>query len=56
MQEFLEKIDRDEFIYKNDPTHIYAEKEMIRSHNLSLKISLLRPIDSNYRDLLEEML
>ena len=56
MQEFLEKIDRDGFIYKNNPTHIHAEKEIIRFHDLSLKISLLRPIDSNYRDLLEEML
>ena len=56
MNEFLEKIDKDGFIYKSDPTHIYAEKEMIRSHDLSLKISSLRPTDSNYKELLEELL
>ena len=39
MNDYLNKIDRDKFIYKNDPSYIYAEKEMIRSHDLSLKIS-----------------
>ena len=56
MNEFYEKIDRDGFIYKNDPAHVYAEKEMIRSHDLSLKISSQRPTDSNYKELLEELL
>ena len=56
MNSFFEKIDKEGFIYKNDPTHVYAEKEMIRSHDLSLKISALRPTDSNYKDLLEELL
>lgn len=56
MNKFFEKIDRDGFIYIDDPTHIYAEQEMIRSHDLSLKISLKRPTDSDYKDFLEELL
>jgi len=56
MNDYLNKIDKDGFIYKNDPSYIYAEKEMIRSHDLSLKISTSRPSDSNYKDLLEELL
>lgn len=55
MNKFYEKIDKDGFIYKSDPTHDYAIKEMIRSHDLSLKISALRPTDSNYKELLEEL-
>lgn len=56
MNEFIEKIQRDGFIYRDDPAHIYAEKEMIRSHDLSLKISASRPTDPGYRELLEELL
>ena len=56
MNNFFEKIDTDGFIYKNDPTHKYAEKEMIRSHDLSLKISSKRPTDLDYKELLEELL
>ena len=56
MREFYEKIDRDGYIYKNDLLDINAEKEMIRCHDLSLKISSLRPTDSNYKNLLEELL
>ena len=56
MNKFLEKIDRDGFIYRDDPTHIHAEEEMIRSHDLSLKISSKRPTDSDYKKLLEELL
>ena len=52
----IEKIDRDGFIYTNDFDIEYAEKEMIRSHDLSLKISSLRPTDPNYKELLEELL
>lgn len=55
MDKIFEKIDRDGFVYKNDPSHIYLEQEMIRSHDLSLKISLLRPTDSNYKNLLDEL-
>ena len=32
-----------------------AEKEMIRSHDLSLKISAMRPTDEGYLDLLEAL-
>lgn len=32
-----------------------AEKEMIRSHDLSLKISALRPTDEGYQALLDEL-
>ena len=56
MNRFFEKIDRDGFIYKDDPEHAYAEGEMIRSHGLSLKISALRPTDPGYKELLEELL
>ena len=55
MKDFYEKIDRDGFIYMNDPTHLNVEKEMIRSHDLSLKISSMRPTDSSYKELLEEL-
>ena len=54
MNKFYEKIDKDGFIYKNDPAHKY--EEMIRSHDLSLKISSKRPTDSDYKGLLEELL
>lgn len=56
MNRFFEKIDRDGFIYKDDPEHAYAEREMIRSHGLSLKISALRPTEPGYKELLEELL
>lgn len=56
MNKFYEKIDKDGFIYRDDPTHKYAEEEMIRSHDLSLKISLKRPTDPDYKELLEGLL
>ena len=56
MNAFFEKIDRYGVIRRDDPTHKYAEEEMIRSHGLSLKISALRPTDPNYKELLEELL
>ena len=56
MNDFFKKIDKDGFIFRDDPTHMYAEKEMIRSHDLSLKISSHRPTDENYKQLLEELL
>ena len=55
MDKFYEKIDRDGFINKEDPEHKNVEKEMIRCHDLSLKISSLRPTDSNFKSLLEEL-
>ncbi len=56
MNDFFEKIGRDGFIKKDDHVHAYAEKEMIRSHGLSIKISLMRPSDPGYKELLEELL
>lgn len=56
MNRFIDKIDRDGFIYSSDPDQKYAEEEMIRSHDLSLKISSLRPTDSEYKGLIEELL
>ena len=55
MNRFFEKIKKDGFIYRNDPIHPIVEEEMIRSHDLSLKISSNRPTDSNYKELLEEL-
>ena len=56
MDKVFAKIDRDGFIYRTDPDNLILEKEMIRSHDLSLKISASRPTDSNYKELLEELL
>lgn len=56
MDKFYEKIDRDGFINKQDKEHVDVEKEMIRCHDLSLKISSLRPTDLNYKSYLEELL
>ena len=56
MDKFYEKIDRDVFINKQDKEHVDVEKEMIRCHDLSLKISSLRPTDLNYKSYLEELL
>lgn len=56
MNRFFEKIDRDGFIYKDDPEHMNVEAEMIRSHDLSLRISAKRPTDPDYKELLEELL
>ena len=42
-------------IRKDDPDFKEAEQEMIRSHDLSLKISAMRPTDQGYADLLMEL-
>lgn len=42
-------------IRKDDPLFDEALKEIIRSHDLSLKISAKRPTDEGYQDLLEEL-
>ena len=40
---------------KDDPLFDEALKEMIRSHDLSLKISAMRPTDEGYNDLLDQL-
>ena len=42
-------------IRKDDPDFQDALKEIIRSHDLSLKISAMRPTDEGYIDLLAEL-
>ena len=56
MKDLFDKIDRDGFICRDDPVNELAEKEMIRSHDLSLRISAARPTDPHYKELLEELL
>ena len=56
MKDLFDKIDRDGFICRDDPVNELAEKEMIRSHDLSLRISAARPTDPHYKALLEELL
>lgn len=41
--------------YKNDPRMRNVEAEMIRSHELCLKISSRKPTDPDYKGLLEEL-
>jgi len=41
--------------YKNDPRMRNIEAEMIRSHELCLKISSKKPTDPDYKSLLEEL-
>lgn len=56
MNKLFEKIDRDGYIIQDDQTYMIAEKEMIRSHDLSLRISSMRPTDPGYKDFLEDLL
>ncbi len=41
--------------YKNDPRMRNVEAEMIRSHELCLRISSKKPTDPDYKSLLEEL-
>ena len=52
---FFEIVDRDGTARNDEPYFEYGLKEMIRSHELSLKISGKKPTDSDYKALLEEL-
>ena len=51
----FDRIDTTGSIRRDDPEFRDVEKEMIRSHDLSLKISAKRPTDADYKSLLEEL-
>ncbi len=53
--EFFEKVDREGSARDDEPLFKYALDEIIRSHELSLKISAKKPTDSDYRELLNEL-
>ena len=55
VMDVYEQIDRDHSIRKDDPMMHVLEEEMIRSHALCLKISVMKPTDPGYKELLEEL-
>ena len=52
---YFEKIDREGMGRNDEPAFQEALKEIIRSHDLSLKISAKRPTDEDYHTLLCEL-
>lgn len=55
MNRFFEVVDKDGVAFDNEPYFEDGLKEIIRSHELSLKISAKKPTDPDYRDLLNEL-
>ena len=55
MNRFFEVVDQYGVAYDNEPYFEDGLKEMVRSHELSLKISSKKPTDLDYRDLLNEL-
>lgn len=55
MNKYYDEADKTGVAYKDENFFEYALKEMIRSHELSQKISLLKPTDKEYKGLLEEL-
>ncbi|MBQ9457206.1 MAG: sugar O-acetyltransferase [Bacilli bacterium] len=52
---FFKKIDTEGSARDDEPIFQYAYDEMVRSHELSLKISQKKPTDPDYHGLLEEL-
>lgn len=52
MNSFFEKVDKDGEVRNDEPYFEEGLNEIIRSHDLSLKISAKRPTDNDYYDLL----
>ena len=52
---FFQKIDEDGWASNDTPIFEDAYNEMVRSHDLSLRISAKRPSDPDYKALLEEL-
>ena len=55
MKDYYEIVDKNGVAYKDEAYFESAEKEMIRSHALCLKISSMKPTDDGYRELLYEL-
>ena len=55
MNRFFEIVDKYGVARNDEPYFEDGLKEIIRSHDLSLKISSKRPTDSDFRDLLNEL-
>lgn len=55
MNRFFEVVDKYEMARDDEPYFEDGLKEIIRSHELSLKISSKKPTDPDYRDLLDEL-
>ena len=55
MNSFFEIVDRDGVARNDEPYFEEGLAEIVRSHDLSLKISAKRPTDPDYRDLLCEL-
>ena len=55
MNRFFEVVDKYGEARDDEPYFEDGLKEIIRSHELSLKISAKKPTDSDYRDLLDEL-
>ena len=55
MNRFFEIVDQYGEARNDEPYFEDGLKEIIRSHDLSLKISAKRPTDPDYRDLLNEL-
>lgn len=51
----FEKIDTIGSVYKDDPSMRAVNGEIVRSHELCLKISSKKPTDPDYKELLEEL-
>ena len=54
-EKIFHQIDTTASMRRGDPYFNDIEKEIIRSHDMSLKISAKRPTDPDYKDLLEEL-
>ena len=52
---FFEKVDQCGMARNDEPSFDYALPEMVRSHELSLKISAKKPTDEDYHQLLCEL-